>query len=183
MLPGASRMPRVGIEQGWLKAERSVGPRRETIMKYAILAVGLAVAITVPASAQLKPYTDYTVSDSVSNISTVKVKENMVEDYLQGIRNTWVASNEASIRLGQMKSYNVYVSDLANSGEFNVMLVTTFANTNDLGPNRARYEAFMKAWGAANEAPTRTTTTTVYPNIRSITGEYLMREVTFVPKR
>jgi hypothetical protein len=58
-----------------------------------LLAFGLAVALSAPASAQLKPYTDYTVSDSVSNVSTIKVKENMVEDYLQGIRNTWVASN------------------------------------------------------------------------------------------
>ena len=116
-------------------------------MKAYLLAAGLAVVLSAQASAQLKQYTDYTVSDTVSNISTVKVKENMVEDYLQGIRNTWVASNEAAIRLGQMKSYNVYVSDLANSGEFNVMLVTTFANTTDLAPNRARYEAFMKAWG------------------------------------
>jgi hypothetical protein len=148
-----------------------------------ILAIGLAVALSAPASAQLKPYTDYTVSDSVSNVTTVKVKENMVEDYLQGIRNTWAASNAVAIKLGQMKDYKVYVSDLPNSGEFNVVLVATFANTNDLAPNKARYDAFMKAWGAANEATVRTTTTTVYPNLRTITGEYLMREVTFLPAR
>lgn len=152
-------------------------------MKKQLLAIGLAVALSSPAVAQLKPYQDYTVSDSVSTVTTVKVKENMVEDYLQGIRNTWVASNEVAKRLGQMQSYNVYVSDLANSGDFNVMLVTTFANTSDLAPNRARYDAFMKAWGTANEASTRTTTTTVYPNIRTITGEYMMREVTFLPKQ
>src|SRR5688572_33235112 len=146
-----------------------------------LLAFGLAVALSAPASAQLKPYTDYTVSDSVSNVSTIKVKENMVEDYLQGIRNTWVASNEVAKRLGQMKDYHVYVSDLPNSGEFNVVLIAEFANTSDLAPNRARYDAFMKAWGTANEASTRTTTTTVYPNLRVITGEYLMREVTFLP--
>ena len=150
-------------------------------MKSGILAFTLAIAIAVPASAQLKPYTDYTVSDSVSNVSTIKVKENMIEDYLQGIRNTWVASNAVAKKLGQMKDYKVYVSDLANSGDFNVMLVATFAKTDDLAPNRARYEAFMRAWGTANEASTRTTTTTVYPNIREITGEYLMREVTFLP--
>ena len=152
-------------------------------MKKGILALGLAVAISTPAAAQLKPYQDYTVSDSVSNVSTIKVKENMVEDYLQGIRNTWVASNAVAKQLGQMQDYKVYVSDLPNSGEFNVMLVATFANTSDLAPNRARYEAFMKAWGTANEASTRTTTTTVYPNLRDITGEYLMREVTFLPVR
>ena len=44
-------------------------------------------------------------------------------------------------------------------------------------------DAFMRAWGTANEAPTRVTTTTVYPNLRTITGEYLMREVTFLPAK
>ena len=150
-------------------------------MKKAIVAFALTVALSTPAAAQLKPYTDYTVSDSVSSVTTVKVKENMVEDYLQGIRNTWVASNEVAKRLGQMHSYNVYVSDLPNSGDFNVMLVATFANTADLAPNKGRYEAFMKAWGTQNETMNRQTTTTVYPNLRTITGEYLMREVTFLP--
>ena len=152
-------------------------------MKIGILAFGLAVALSAPASAQLKLYQDYTVSDSVSTVTTVKVKENMVEDYLQGIRNTWIASNAVAKKLGQMKDYHVYVSDLPNSGEFNVVLVTEFANTNDLAPNKARYDAFMRAWGTANEAATRSTTTTVYPNLRDITGEYLMREVTFMPVR
>ena len=152
-------------------------------MMKGILAIGLVVALSAPAAAQLKPYQDYTVSDSVSNVSTIKVKENMIEDYLQGIRNTWVSSNAVAKQLGQMKDYKVYISDLPNSGEFNVMLVATFDNTSDLAPNRARYDAFMKAWGTANEASTRTTTTTVYPNLREITGEYLMREVTFLPAR
>jgi lipopolysaccharide export LptBFGC system permease protein LptF len=150
-------------------------------MKTGIFALGLAIALSTPAAAQLKPYQDYTVSDSVSNVSTIKVKENMVPDYLQGIRETWVASNEVEKRLGHMQSYSVYVSDLPNSGEFNVILVARFANTSDLAPNKARYEAFMRAWGNQNEAATRTTTTTVYPNLREITGEYLMREVTFLP--
>lgn len=148
-----------------------------------LLAVALAMALTAPAAAQLKPYQDYTVSDSVSNVSTIKVKENMVEDYLEGIRNTWAASNAVAKKLGHMQDYHVYVSDLPNSGEFNVMLVATFANTSDLAPNKARYEAFMRDWGNANEAQTRSTTTNVYPNIRSITGEYLMREVTFQPAK
>ena len=146
-----------------------------------LIALGLAVALATPAVAQLKPYEDYTLSDSVVNMVTVKVKENMIGDYLQGIRSTWIASNAVAKRLGHMRDYRVYVSDLANSGDFNVVLVTEFANTSDLAPNRARYDAFMKAWGAANQASTRTTTTTVYPNLRNITGEYMMREVTFLP--
>jgi hypothetical protein len=157
-----------------------VATPRSKLMKK-LLAVAIALALSSPAAAQLKPYQDYTVSDSVSNVATIKVKENMVEDYLEGIRNTWVASNAVAKKLGHLQDYAVYVSDLPQSGEFNVLLVTTFANTSDLAPNKARYEAFMRDWGTANEASTRTTTTTVYPNIRTITGEYLMRQVTFLP--
>jgi hypothetical protein len=148
-----------------------------------VFAIGVSVlAFSLPASAQLRPWTDYTVSDSVSTITTVKVAPNMIGDYLQGIRNTWVASNEAAKQLGHMESYSVYVSDLPNSGDFNVVLVTRFANTADLAPNKARYDAFMQSWGRQNEAASRQTTTTVYPNLREITGQYNIREVTFLPQ-
>jgi hypothetical protein len=142
-----------------------------------------ALAFSLPASAQLRPWQDYRVSDSVQIVTTVKVAPNMIEDYLQGIRSTWVASNEAAKALGHMEGYNVYVSDLPNSGDFNVVLVARFANTSDLAPSQARYDAFMRAWGRQNEAASRTATTTVYPNLRAITGEYMLREVTFMPMR
>ena len=152
----------------------------KTLFATAILA---ATLLASPASAQLEQYRDYTLSDAVSSVTTVRVASNMIEDYLEGIRATWVASNEAAKALGQLQSYNVYVSDLPASGDFNVVLVVNFANTSDLAPNRARYDAFMQAWGTRNQASTRQTTTTVYPNIREITGEYLLREVTFLPAR
>lgn len=145
-------------------------------------AIVAAASFTVPASAQVEPYRDYTVSDSVSSVSTIRVNSNMLDYYLEGIRRTWVASNEIAKQLGHIQSYSVYVSDLPASGEFNIMLVVTYANTADLAPNRERYEAFMARWGAENQAMSRQTTTTVYPNLRTITGEYLMRELTFTPR-
>lgn len=148
-----------------------------------LLIAGIALALATPAAAQLTPYEDYSVSDSVSVVATVKVKENMIEDYLEGIRNTWAASNEVAKELGHIASYGVYVSDLPNGGDFNVLLVTRFANTADFGPSKARYDAFMQAWGNANEDESRKVSTTVYPNIRTIVGEYMMREVTFMPKK
>jgi hypothetical protein len=145
--------------------------------------VAAILVSAAPAVAQLQPWRDYTLSDTVSIVTTVKVAPNMIDDYLQGIRSTWVASNEAAKQLGHMQDYNVYVSDLPNGGDFNVVLITRFANTADLAPNRARYEQFMERWGRQNEAATRKTTTTVYPNLREITGEYMLREVTFLPQR
>jgi hypothetical protein len=142
------------------------------------LALVAALCFAQPAFAQLKPYTDYDTSASISQVSTVKVDANMIDYYLEGIRSTWVASNEAAKKLGQIESYSVYVSDLPLSGEFNVVLVTRVKNASDLEPSKARYDAFMKAWGEANEKKTRETVKS-YPDIRKITGEYRLREVTF----
>lgn len=143
-----------------------------------LLALSLALGLAQPAFAQLKPHVDYEYGTSVSSVSTIRVHANMINHYLEGIRATWVASNEAAKKLGHIEDYSVYVSELPLSGDFNVVLVTRVKSSADLDPNKERHEAFMKAWGDANEAKTQETVKT-YPNIREITGEYRLREITF----
>ena len=143
----------------------------------------LALAcISTTAMAQAVPFTDYTVSDTVSSVTTIKVDANMMDTYLGNLRETWVASNEVRLSLGQIESYGIYVSDLQNSGDFNLLLVVRFANTADLAPNKAKYDAFMQAWGDANMKKSEEISATVYPNIREITGEYHFREIKMAPK-
>jgi hypothetical protein len=129
------------------------------------------------ASADLEPWTDYEVSEGVSNVTTIKVDSNMIDKYLEGLRDTWVPANEVAKELGQIQGYGIYVSQLPNGGEFNVVLVVEFASSADMQPDKAEYEAFMKAWGKENQEKSDKIVVT-YPDIRTITGEYLLREVT-----
>ena len=129
------------------------------------------------ASADLEPWTDYEVSKGVSNVTTIKVDSNMIDKYLEGLRDTWVPANEVAKELGQIQGYGIYVSQLPNGGEFNVVLVVEFASSADMQPDKAEYEAFMKAWGKENQEKSDKIVVT-YPDIRTITGEYLLREVT-----
>jgi hypothetical protein len=129
------------------------------------------------ASADLEPWTDYEVSEGVSNVTTIKVDSNMIDKYLEGLRDTWVPANEVAMELGQIKDYGIYVSQLPNGGDFNVLLVVRFENSGDMQPDKAEYEAFMKAWGKENQEKSDKIVVT-YPDIRTITGEYLFREVT-----
>lgn len=129
------------------------------------------------ASADLEPWTDYEVSEGVSNVTTIKVDSNMIDKYLEGLKSSWVPANEVAKELGQIKDYGIYVSELPNGGEFNVILVVRFESAADLQPNKEQYEAFMKAWGEENQAKSDKIVLT-YPDIRTITGEYLFREVT-----
>lgn len=129
------------------------------------------------ALAQLEPFKDYEISDALWNITFIKVDPNMGDDYLEGLKETWVASNKVAKELGQIEDFTIFRSQLAQSGDVNLFLVTKFTNSAQLEPSKERYAEFMKAWGEANEDRTREITKN-YPGMREITGEYLVREIT-----
>jgi hypothetical protein len=56
--------------------------------------------------------------------------------------------------------------------------VVKFKNNEALAPNKARYDAFMAKWGEARNKETNEMAQRDYPAMRSITGEYLLREIT-----
>ena len=67
----------------------------------------------------------------------------MIDAYLEGLRETWVSGNKISKELGQIEDWEIYRSDLPASGDFNLMLVVKFSDTEDLAPNKAEYKKFM----------------------------------------
>ena len=147
------------------------------MLKFVAPAV-LALAFACSAKADLTAWKDYTLSDSVWVVTTVKVKANMMEAYLEGLRKTWVPSSQVGKDLGQIEDYKIYISDLPQSGDFNLLLVVKFKNNEMLAPNQARYEAFMAKWGADRDKETTEIAQRDYPGMRERTGEYALREVT-----
>lgn len=140
---------------------------------------GLAGILLVSAAfADLEPWKDYEVSDAVWSVTTVKVDPNMSDAYLEGIKQTWAASNAVAKDLGQIEDYWIFRSDLENSGHFNLLLVIKFSNTADLAPNKEEYNKFIEAWGKANADASTDYAQKNYPDMRKITGEYLLREIT-----
>ena len=136
----------------------------------------LLLMVSSTALAQLEPWTDYDVSDALWNITLVKVDPNMGDDYLEGLRDTWVAANRVAKELGQIEDYAIYRSQLPESGHVNLFLVVKYANSSQLDPNKEEYDKFMKAWGEANRDKTREITKN-YPAMRKITGEYMVRKI------
>jgi hypothetical protein len=144
-----------------------------TLRKFLTLTVLLLAS---NAYADLEVYKDYDISESVSSVTTVKVDANMMDVYLEGLRETWVQSNEIAKELGQIKDYHIYASELPESGDFNLILVVNFEKGEDLEPSKARYDVFMKKWSDSQQKKTRKIVKT-YPNVRKITGEYRIREI------
>jgi hypothetical protein len=140
--------------------------------------VGFALAgVASVAFADLEPWTDYDISVGVTNVTTVKVDSNMIDKYLEGLSQTWVPANEVAKELGQIEGYWISVSELPNSGHFNVALGIEYKDAASLQPDKAKYEAFMKKWGEENQAKSDELVLT-YPDIRKIVGEYYMRTIT-----
>ena len=50
-------------------------------------------------------------------------------------------------------------------------------STDDIAPNRERYEAFLDAWGQANIDQANEKVLELYNKIRRIKGTYLLREI------
>jgi hypothetical protein len=149
-------------------------------MRIKILALSAAVALfSTAALADLEPWKDYSISDAVWSVTTIKVHSNMSDAYLEGLQKTWVASNDIAKKLGQIEDYHIYRSDLPESGSFNLLLIVRFKNNEMLGPNKARYQAFMKEWGEERNKKSTDIAQHAYPAMRDITGDYVMHEITF----
>jgi len=142
-----------------------------------IMTAFLLTFLSQSVLAQLDAYTDYDISKALWSVTMVKVQPNMSDDYLEGLRDTWVASNKVAKELGQIEDFHIYQSQVGASGDANLLLVVKFTDSSQLEPNKGEYDKFMKAWGEANEDKTREITKN-YPAMRELTGEYLLREIT-----
>lgn len=145
---------------------------------YRLMATFAMLGLSGAVFADLEPWKDYEMSDAVYSVSTIRVDPNMGDAYLEGIHKTWATANDVQKKLGHIEDYAIYRSISPQSGDFNLILVVTFADTADLAPNKARYDAFMAAMGKETLDETTEYSQKNYPGMRTITGEYLMRKIT-----
>lgn len=149
---------------------------KKTLAFVSLVAFGM-LGIAADASAQLKYGRDYTTADALSSVTTVKVDANMIEQYLEGLKQTWVTGNQVAMELGQIDSWDIYVSELPESGAFNVMLVVRFKDLAQYEKGRKEFAAFDEALTKKISEEKREGITKTYPGMRTIVGEYLLRKV------
>ena len=142
----------------------------------AVMTLGLAMFAT-PASAQLQPWEDYEASDSVWIVTHVDLDPGTFGIYLEGLKSTWIAANEVAKELGQIKDYAIYSNQFGGADEFDLVLVVELESTDDIAPNRQRYEEFLEAYTQAKIDEGNATVLELYNKIRRIQGTYLLRKI------
>ncbi len=138
----------------------------------------LGISIATSATAQLKEWEDYEVSDAVWSLTMVKLDPGTQGIYLEGLKSTWVAANEVAKSLGHIEYYAIHANQAVAPGAFDLLLVIKFPSTEMMGPSRERYNAFIEAWGSENQAASNEMVRELYNQIREIQGEYMTREIT-----
>lgn len=145
----------------------------------AFFAVAMAFAMFASsASAQLQPWKDYEASDSVWIVTHVDLDPGTMGIYLEGLKSTWIAANEVAKELGQIVDYGIYSNQYGSDDDYDLLLVVELAGTDDIAPNRERYEKFLEAYGQANIDQANETVLELYNKIRRIQGNYLLRKIT-----
>ena len=143
-----------------------------------IFLLTLLVSLNVTAQDRLEMFKDYDLSKEVLSVTTVKVDPNMEDVYLAGLTKSWIKAVKIQKDLGHIKDWNIWASELPQSGDFNLVLTVTFENSQDLDPNKAKYDKFMKIWGEENQKISQETSAK-YPEVRELTGEYRLRKIIF----
>jgi hypothetical protein len=142
----------------------------------AAAAAGLLLASQANA---FEVFKDFVPSKEVYNVVFIKVDPNRMDDYLQGLQQTWWNGCEISKKMGQLEECAIYASTTASSGDFNMMLVQKFASGADLDPDEGDYNKFMTEMRKQLAEAQQDKIVEGYNEIRTFAGEQNFRKITF----
>ena len=125
-----------------------------------------------------EPFVDYDYSEQVTEMTVITVKPNLIDDYLMGIKKTWVDSCELQKELGHIVGCSVYTAETAGTDP-NVFLTITYENLAAMGPNKERYEEFVEAWRKKISESDQESIAGGYGDMREIVDLVVLQEVVF----
>ena len=134
--------------------------------------------LALPLFVTAEPFVDYDYSEQVTEMTVITVKPNLIDDYLMGIKRTWVDSCEIQKELGHIVGCSVYTAETAGTDP-NVFLTITYENLAAMGPNKKRYEEFMTAWRKKISESDQQEIAGGYGDMREIVDLVVLRKVNF----
>lgn len=125
--------------------------------------------------AQSELYTQGTVWE----MTFVKIKANMGEDYLKGLSKTWKASMDLLVKEKLIKSYKILMGSASNKSDFDLLLMIESENLASFDPDPVRDKKIAdldkKIMDGMGEEYKKTIVN--YETLREITGTKIMREI------
>ena len=148
-------------------------------MKLLTVAASAAALVLAVNAQAFEVYTDYTPSKEVWNVTMVKVNPNRIDDYLEGLKQTWQSGCDISKKQGTVLDCFAYISETAANRDFNMMLVMKFPNAASLDPNAEQFKAFQTAMRAQLAEDKQDKLVEGYEELRTFFGEQNFRRIEF----
>ncbi len=146
--------------------------------RLAIAATAAAMALSFNAQA-FEIYTDYTASKEVWNVTLVKVNPNRIDDYLEGLKQTWQSGCEIGKKQGTVLDCFVYISENTAQRDYNMILVQKFPSAASADPNEAQYKEFMTQMRAKMAEDKQDQLVEGYEEFRTFFDEQNFRRIEF----
>ncbi|MFQ5791179.1 MAG: hypothetical protein ACE5JI_11980 [Acidobacteriota bacterium] len=125
--------------------------------------------------------------EKVWNVTAIKIHPNAGEQYLNNLRKTWVSGIKAAMKEGLVTDYRILTSLTPNDGSYNLLLITVSPNLASMDATDALREKFerieQEVEKIISEQEVEKITATVYPEVRTILSEKLLREIKFIDKQ
>ncbi len=148
-------------------------------MKRFVIAAS-AAALTLAVNAQaFEAYTDYTISKEVWNVTMVKVNPNRIDDYLEGLKQTWLPGCEIGKKHGAVVDCFVYLSDTGANRDFNMMLVLKQPSGAVSDPNADLFKKIQAETRARLAQDKQDALVEGYEELRTFFGEQNFRRIEF----
>jgi len=148
-------------------------------MKRLLVAASAAGLAFASASQAFEVFTDYTPSKEVWNVTFVRVNPNRIDDYLEGLKQTWLPGCEIGKKQGSVVDCAVYLSETTANRDFNLVLVVQAPSAAASDPDADRYKAFMAETRARLAQDKQDKLVEGYEEMRTFFGEQNFRLITF----
>lgn len=148
-------------------------------MKRLSIAASAAALAFATGSHAFEVYTDYTPSKEVWNVTMVRVNPNRIDDYLEGLRQTWWNGCEIGKKMGTVIDCGIYLSETAANRDFNMVLVMQFPDAASSDPDPERFKKFQAEVRAQLDEAKEDQLVEGYEELRTFFGEQNFRLVNF----
>ena len=148
-------------------------------MNYLLLTAAAASLSLASVAARAEPYVDYTPAKGLWHIQTIKVDPNHIDDYIVGLKKTWLPGEQIAKKHGLIDQYSIQIKLNSADGRGNVVLIEHIPDIALMEPNQARDQGIEKEVYAAMPKSDMDTKVKGFEAYRTFVGDDYYSEVTF----
>jgi hypothetical protein len=138
-----------------------------------------ACAFAVIGTAAAEPWVDWSPQKGVWSVTSVKCDPNHIDDYLTGLKKSWVSGEEYRKAHGMIDEYQVMVKVGAAGGEANILMIEHMKSFTTMDPDKKRDTEMRKAMLAQMPKEQSDAMVAGYEKYRTFVGEDMWRTVDF----